>query len=78
MSNIYNHRQIVPATTAATRISDLLEALKTEFDNLHQETAMYKMQPDDLENKGIIIIRRRKERVIIKKIKWFMMAYIVS
>ncbi|CAH1755906.1 13106_t:CDS:10 [Entrophospora sp. SA101] len=52
MSNIYSHRQIVPAsTTAATRIGDLLEALKTEIETLHQESTMYKMQRDDLENK---------------------------
>ncbi|CAJ0751072.1 18557_t:CDS:10 [Entrophospora sp. SA101] len=30
---------------------DLLEALKTEIETLHQESTMYKMQRDDLENK---------------------------
>jgi len=49
MSNIYNHRQIVPGGAGGTsRVNELLEALKQEFDTLQQEAAMYKMQRDDL------------------------------
>ncbi|CAG8492194.1 14791_t:CDS:10 [Funneliformis mosseae] len=52
MSNIYNHRQIVPGGAGGTsRVNELLEALKQEFDTLQQEAAMYKMQRDDLEHK---------------------------
>ena len=52
MSNIYNHRQIVPGAGGSNRANELLDLLKQEFDNVQQEAAMYKMQRDDLEHKG--------------------------
>uniref|UniRef100_A0A1D1YKA0 General transcriptional corepressor tupA n=2 Tax=Anthurium amnicola TaxID=1678845 RepID=A0A1D1YKA0_9ARAE len=52
MSNIYNHRQLVPGGGAGSnRVNELFDALKQEFDSLQQEAAMYKMQRDDLEHK---------------------------
>ncbi|CAG8517216.1 7638_t:CDS:2, partial [Ambispora gerdemannii] len=52
MSNIYNHRQIIPTPQGATnRITELFEALKSEYDNLQQEAVSYKMQRDDFEHK---------------------------
>jgi hypothetical protein len=57
MSNIYSHRQLVPGGGAGSnRVNELIDALKQEFDNLQQEAAMYKMQRDDLEHKGEIML----------------------
>ena len=53
MSNIYNHRQLVPGGAGgSSRANELLDALRQEFENLSQEASMYKMQRDDLEHKG--------------------------
>jgi len=55
MSNIYNHRPMLPATQNSSnntnRFAEMLEQLKSEYDQLHQEAVVYKMQKDDLEHK---------------------------
>ncbi|CAG8449097.1 6172_t:CDS:10 [Ambispora leptoticha] len=52
MSNIYNHRQIIPtAQGGSNRLNELFEALKSEYENLQQEAVSYKLQRDDFEHK---------------------------
>ncbi|ORX88725.1 WD40 repeat-like protein [Basidiobolus meristosporus CBS 931.73] len=50
MSNIYNHRPMVPAG-AGSRIPELLDALKVEFEQVNQDVSMFKMQRDEFEHK---------------------------
>lgn len=50
MSNIYNHSSILPSGTNS-RISELLEALKNEFDAISQDVTMFKVQREELEHK---------------------------
>ncbi|CAG8553600.1 15599_t:CDS:2, partial [Dentiscutata heterogama] len=54
MSNIYNHRQIVPGggTGGPSRINELLDALKNEFESLSQEAMTYKIQREEFEHKA--------------------------
>ncbi|KAJ1976534.1 general transcription repressor [Dimargaris verticillata] len=52
MSNIYNHRTMVPSSAPTNRIPDLLDALKVEFEALSQEVSMGKGQKDDGDNKA--------------------------
>ncbi|KAI8583067.1 hypothetical protein K450DRAFT_224054 [Umbelopsis ramanniana AG] len=47
--SVYNHRPMVPA--AQSRIVELLEAIRAEFDQLSQEAMICKSQRDDLEHK---------------------------
>lgn len=48
--SVYNHRPMVPA--AQSRIVELLEAIRGEFDQLTQEAMICKSQRDDLEHKS--------------------------
>lgn len=54
MSGIYNHRQMGPALGG--RIPELLESLKSEYENLTQDVGLFNRQKDDVESKGIAII----------------------
>jgi len=49
MSGIYNHRQMGPAQGG--RIPELLETLKSEYDNLTQDVGLFNRQKDDVEGK---------------------------
>jgi hypothetical protein len=40
------------SSSSTGRFAEMLEQLKTEYDQLHQEALVYKMQKDDLEHKG--------------------------
>lgn len=51
MSGIYNHRPMVPAGISG-RVSELLEAIKAEFDSITQDTSVYKLQRDEFEHKS--------------------------
>ncbi|KAJ1912476.1 general transcription repressor, partial [Tieghemiomyces parasiticus] len=52
MSNIYNHRAMVPNSAPVNRIPDLLETLKVEFENLSQEVQLAKGARDEPDSKG--------------------------
>ena len=40
------------SSSNTSRFAEMLEQLKSEYDQLHQEAVVYKMQKDDLEHKG--------------------------
>ncbi|CAG8621980.1 6850_t:CDS:10 [Cetraspora pellucida] len=62
MSNIYNHRQIVPGgTSGPSRFNELLEALKNEYENLSQEAMTYKIQREEFEHK----VQQQSEEVAL-------------
>ncbi|CAG8528929.1 26199_t:CDS:2, partial [Gigaspora rosea] len=63
MSNIYNHRQIVPGggTGGPSRINELLDALKNEFESLSQEAMTYKIQREEFEHK----VQQQSEEVAL-------------
>jgi glucose repression regulatory protein TUP1 len=48
MSTVYNHRQI----NASSRLNELLDAIRVEFENVSQDTSMLKIQRDDFEHKS--------------------------
>jgi glucose repression regulatory protein TUP1 len=48
--SVYNHRAMVPANT--TRMADMLDAIKLEFDQLNQEVILNKNLRDEYEHKG--------------------------
>lgn len=48
--SVYNHRPMVP--TNQTRLLELLEAVKVEYDQLSQEAQITKSQRDEYEHKG--------------------------
>jgi hypothetical protein len=63
--SVYNHRPMVPA--AQSRIVELLEAIRAEFDQLSQEAMICKSQRDDLEHKSkaILLAGRRYHATVI-------------
>lgn len=48
--SVYNHRPMVPANQ--TRLLELLEAIKVEYDQLSQDAQITKNQRDEYEHKG--------------------------
>lgn len=52
--SVYNHRPMVP--TNQTRLLELLEAVKVEYDQLSQEAQITKSQRDEYEHKGMLFI----------------------
>jgi glucose repression regulatory protein TUP1 len=48
--SVYNHRPVVPP--AQSRIVELLEAIKGEFDQLTQEALTCRSQRDEYEHKS--------------------------
>ncbi|KAJ1956414.1 hypothetical protein EC988_001363 [Linderina pennispora] len=51
MSNVYNHRQMVPSAPLSSRVADLLEALRNEYDTLTQDASAMKIYKDDYEQR---------------------------
>ncbi|KAJ1721205.1 general transcription repressor [Coemansia erecta] len=51
MSNIYNHRQMVPSAPLSSRVTELLEALRTEYDSLNQEASNMRLFKDEYEQR---------------------------
>ena len=49
--SVYNHRSMVPPNSS--RLLELLEAVKLEYDHLTQEAIIMKTQRDEYEHKGI-------------------------
>lgn len=45
---------MVPQNPAASRLGDLLEAIKGEFDQVSQEAGIFKMRQDELEHKSML------------------------
>lgn len=54
--SVYNHRPMVP--TNQTRLLELLEAVKVEYDQLSQEAQITKSQRDEYEHKGNLVDSR--------------------
>jgi glucose repression regulatory protein TUP1 len=57
--SVYNHRAMVPATSTTTtatpqphRILEMLETIRSDFDQLTQEAYICKSQRDEYENKS--------------------------
>lgn len=48
--SVYNHRPVVPP--APSRIAELLDAIKGEFDQLTQEAITCRSQRDEYEHKS--------------------------
>ncbi|BFZ62391.1 proteinral transcription repressor [Saitoella coloradoensis] len=51
MSNIYNHGRPMVPPALTNRLSELLDAIKNEFDSITQEASVFKMHKDDYEHK---------------------------
>lgn len=51
MSNLYNHRS-VGLSSASSRLAELLEAVRNEFDTIAQEAMAFRNHKDDYEHKG--------------------------
>ena len=51
MSNVYNHRPMVPASVPS-RLTELLDAIKQEFDSMNQDTSVFRAQRDEYDNKS--------------------------
>ncbi|KAJ1744352.1 general transcription repressor [Coemansia sp. RSA 989] len=51
MSNVYNHRQMVPSAPLSTRVTELLDALKNEYDSLNQEASNMRLFKDEYEQR---------------------------
>jgi glucose repression regulatory protein TUP1 len=49
--SVYNHRPMIQANQ--TRLLELLDAIKVEYDQLVQDAQMTKNQRDEYEHKGI-------------------------
>lgn len=49
--SVYNHRAMVPATQS--RLLELLDAVRAEFDQLAQEAVLCKSQRDEYEIKSM-------------------------
>jgi len=47
-----NHRPMVPQQQLNSRLIELLDAVKSEFDNVTQEAGMFKMHKDEYEHKS--------------------------
>ncbi|KAG0766203.1 hypothetical protein G6F16_001083 [Rhizopus arrhizus] len=54
--SVYNHRSMVPASHS-TRLLDLLDSIRAEFDQLTQEAFICKSQRDEYENKIVLQIK---------------------
>lgn len=48
--SVYNHRPMVPAPQS--RIVEMLEAIRVEFDQVARDVYMNKTQKDDIEHKS--------------------------
>lgn len=48
--SVYNHRPMVPPTSS--RLVELLDTVKNEYDQLAQEVMAFKNQRDEYEHKG--------------------------
>ncbi len=48
--SVYNHQSMVP--TSQTRLLQLLDAIKIEYDQLAQDVKIQKSQRDEYEHKG--------------------------
>lgn len=55
--SVYNHRPMVPANQ--TRLLELLEAIKVEYDQLSQDAQIAKSQRDEYEHKGVCSRHRK-------------------
>ncbi|KAJ2414222.1 general transcription repressor [Coemansia sp. RSA 2530] len=51
MSNVYNHRQMVPSAPLSSRVTELLDALRAEFDSLNQETSNMRLFKDEYDQR---------------------------
>ncbi|PVU96526.1 hypothetical protein BB561_001115 [Smittium simulii] len=51
MSNIYNHRQMMPNAPVSSRVSDLLENLKSEFESISQDATSLKFHKEEYEQR---------------------------
>ncbi|KAJ2799268.1 general transcription repressor, partial [Coemansia furcata] len=51
MSNVYNHRQMVPSAPLSSRVTELLDALRAEYDSLNQETSNMRMFKDEYDQR---------------------------
>ncbi|KAJ2774592.1 general transcription repressor, partial [Coemansia nantahalensis] len=51
MSNVYNHRQMVPSAPLSSRVADLLETLRNEYDLLTQEVSGLRLYKDEYEQR---------------------------
>ncbi|KAJ1801726.1 general transcription repressor [Coemansia sp. RSA 2399] len=51
MSNVYNHRQMVPSAPLSSRVTELLDALRGEYDSLNQEASSMRLFKDEYEQR---------------------------
>ncbi|KAJ2330542.1 general transcription repressor, partial [Coemansia sp. RSA 2681] len=51
MSNVYNHRQMVPSAPLSSRVTELLDALRAEYDTLNQETSNMRLFKDEYDQR---------------------------
>ncbi|KAJ2257273.1 general transcription repressor [Coemansia sp. RSA 455] len=51
MSNVYNHRQMVPSAPLSSRVTELLDALRAEYDSLNQETSNMRLFKDEYDQR---------------------------
>ncbi|KAJ2643375.1 general transcription repressor [Coemansia sp. RSA 1287] len=51
MSNVYNHRQMVPSAPLSSRVTELLEGLRAEYDALNQEASNMRLFKDEYEQR---------------------------
>lgn len=81
MSNIYNHRSLVPAAAAvqpappqasSARLADLLDFVKHEFDVIGSDANQLKGQRDDFEHRSESPRLRGKEGMV----GWMLLAVI--
>lgn len=52
---VYHNRTMMPAQGGApsARLTELLEAIKNEFEAVTQDTSIFKMQRDEFEHKSM-------------------------
>ncbi|KAJ1728232.1 general transcription repressor [Coemansia biformis] len=51
MSNVYNHRQMVPSAPLSSRVTELLDALRAEYDSLTQDASSMRLYKEDYEQR---------------------------
>ncbi|KAJ2746711.1 general transcription repressor [Coemansia sp. BCRC 34301] len=51
MSNVYNHRQMIPSAPLSSRVTELLDALRAEYDSLNQETSNMRLFKDEYDQR---------------------------
>ncbi|KAJ2809052.1 general transcription repressor [Coemansia guatemalensis] len=52
MSNVYNHRQMVPSAPLSSRVTELLDSLRSEYDMLNQEASNMRLFKDEYEQRA--------------------------